>query len=188
MIVSNNVKEMIDFFEHNKGECKKMFCTTCGGKAHAVRAALGNAPQKQKALDEIIDGADNYSMLEVFGEWLELFSYIYENRVQALVGSHATVNLARESSIRDLDQFIFKNRHFISDLERHQSFYQEAVLRAIVSKDVSLTETLLLALGEKALKFQAFVEGAISLKDEGNIAKILYNKLREQMPEVRKLS
>ncbi len=178
--------ELLDLLQTvpaSQKSCQEVFCSTCGGKAATI---LGARQEFVGPASEALSKA-TVSDLFILGDWLELLNRIApEAVVDVLVREAQQIG---PHDIVSLDKFVFlasKYRYCSSELRsRFDQILQIAQKAAVDSRDASLTETLILVMGPDVLNNQELLSAALSMRDDPRVGKALYNKLREQLPEVR---
>lgn len=168
-------------FEASHRPCKKVFCTTCGGLAHALENNMTDE------LDNKIRSTLSETSLENFislGEWSE-FLYRYYNNEVCLIIEREGKNIDI-SNINSLDNYLLKARHFGEQSLVYKKLLKLGIEVAIESENESLLETLAIVLGKKILKQKKLLNLAIQkYKTDRNIHRVLYNNLRQEIPELR---
>jgi len=181
------IQEIIDLFEKLKEQeprCGKILCSTCGGYGTAIRERLSLEDQKNiyQMLSQI--PPKDYRK---FGIWRIILDKICPSGVASV---HAReVQSLDQSDIRAVDRFLFERRY-----DYKSSYYEKdylstlarAIQMALEASDSSLVETLVIILGEQASKYPELVDIAIKLSENNEeMQRVLYNKLRENIPAVR---
>ena len=183
----HEIVDLFDRFEHRRDRaCPKMFCSTCGGLAGYVKEHLTaeNRQEIRKALEGINPGA-----LYQFGRWEELVASMFQGRYRIIIQQMAVAdraNLNLDSPVA-VDRFLFeawKNKMLVGG--KYLEVIETGIELALSSNSVSLVETLILILGNKSIDHPELVRLAIELsRDNEQIQRVLYNKLREHVDEVR---
>ncbi|GGG56075.1 hypothetical protein GCM10011403_11540 [Pseudohongiella nitratireducens] len=129
---------------------------------------------EKMTLDDLIEMKD----------WGEYLKREYKQEVHKIVEREAEG--VDSTDITQLDMFLLHGRRFARSSPAYQKMLTEGVSLAKKNKDESLIETVLLALGERAVEYQDLLEVALEKsRNNKNLHRVLYNKLREAVPEVR---
>lgn len=173
--------ERLSKFRANDSGCDGVYCGGCGGLVFAVRRDMTTELEDdiEEALSEM-----SVSDFKDAGDWGELFQEI--NPVGVISIFEREEKRLNPSDIRELDRYLFDGR----ELMRHESAYQELLEHgigvAVESSDDSLIETVSIILGENILKYEQLLSLALEKsKWNEDIHRVLYNSLREKVPEVR---
>jgi len=123
----------------------------------------------------------------MFGVWIMILEKINPYGILAIHDRAAkSIDL---SDIRAVDRFLFARRrdYESSSYEKdYLNILDHAISMAVETSDASLVETLIIVLGEQALQSPELVAIAIKLsKEDEEMQRVLYNGLRETVPEVR---
>lgn len=117
-------------------------------------------------------------------DWGEYLRREYLLEVQNIVEREAEE--IEFTDIDQLDRFLLHGRRFARDTSTYQKILKASVDLALESSNDSLVETVVLVLGEKTAEHYKLLEVALEKsKSNKNIERVLYNKLREGVPEVR---
>lgn len=176
--------EKLNSFSAIQESCKKVYCSTCGGKARAFEIELSPALRQ-----EIESSLAKTSMADLasFGEWLDVLLKVSPGAVRSVYLREAKA--ISPENIRAVDRFLLDARRFKDSGSEigtvYRSLVEEGITLATSTEDSSLIETLVLVLGKDVLVRKELVSLALSKKAEPNIARVLYNSLREYLPEVR---
>ncbi len=161
--------------------CESVYCSTCGGLAFAVKRNMTAELENdiEEALLEM-----SVSDFKSTGDWGEFLQEINPTGVISIFEREE--KHFDPSDIRQLDRYLFDGRK----LMRHSSAYQELLQRgismAIETSDDSLIETVSIILGENILKYEELLSLALEKsKWNEDMHRVLYNSLREKVPEVR---
>lgn len=182
-IEAKTLLEKLNGYRTKSSNCEKVYCTTCGGRAaHALSNKLELYDEVASALSQI-----TLDELEEFGEWIQVLEQIDYGAVTSVYLRAA--RLVDESDIRELDRYLLQASRLKSPSTELDALYQahlDAGIKAVIGTgDRSLLETLVLVLGEDILKNNELLSLALARKSEQNVARALYNKLRNVLPEVR---
>ncbi len=161
--------------------CAEVYCSTCGGRAAALNQNMNSDLEheikqhmEKMTLDDLIEMKD----------WGEYLKREYKQEVHKIVEREAEG--VDSTDITQLDMFLLHGRRFARSSPAYQKMLTEGVSLAKKNKDESLIETVLLALGERAVEYQDLLEVALEKsRNNKNLHRVLYNKLREAVPEVR---
>lgn len=173
-------------FKPTDSACRSVFCSTCGGRGRA--AILGLTPELRTEIDAALSRMPLADLHE-FGEWQKILDSISPLAVEAVY--LRAVKTVDPASAKDLDSFLFYSKDQAGQSSELQAIYQGMLDRgiklAVETGDESLIETLILTLGERAVDHKPLLDAALARQDNPQIARALYNKLREVVPEVRSI-
>lgn len=180
--------ELFESFEKSKDNslCSEMFCSTCGGLAFYIQQHL--SPEDNSHITDILDRIDPNKIYQ-FGKWRPIIRSLFASKYKSLI--EQTTKLEFEAlnikSQRSVNHFLFdawKNKAL--DFDAHCRVIESGIELAVRRKNVSLVETLILILGDLAISYPDLVAVAVDLSNKNRqIKRVLYNKLREQLVEVR---
>jgi hypothetical protein len=163
--------------------CQEIYCTTCGGKAASILRA------RHEYIQPVKDALANAGLegLASLGPWI---SVVLEIAPAALEESLIKVTSASDSyGVGDLEKFILLSSKYTDISPRFHEAYSTCLLKAqeiaLRTQEASLLETLILSMGVEMLNAPELLSVALSKRDDPRVAKALYNKLREHVPEVR---
>lgn len=188
MILAESTKLLatLQAFKATDGFCRKVFCSTCGGQGRA--ALLGLTPEQRNEIDQVL-AVMPLADLHEFGEWQAILNSINPLAVESVYVRAATT--LDPTNIRDLDRFLFMSKGRASQVAELAPLYQALLDRgikaAVETGDDSLVETLILVLADRTIDYPDLLALAISKRDNPEIARALYNKLRESVPAVRSI-
>ena len=127
--------------------------------------------------------------LKSFGRWEPLIAFltpsIYRSLIQQKVATdRASLNF---NNPRSVDHFLFDTwKYKLLDFDLHFDVIEQGIKLAVDNKNSSLIETLILVLAERAIDYPDLIRVAIEQsKENKKLKRALYNKLREQLVEVR---
>lgn len=161
--------------------CTEVYCSTCGGRAAALN--LNMSSDLEHEIKQHMEKMTLNDLIEM-KDWGQYLKREYTQEVHEIV--------ARESEgvdttdIAQLDRFLLHGRRFARCSPAYQKILKAGVDLALESSNDSLVETVVLVLGEKTAEHHKLLEVALDKsKSNKNIERVLYNKLREDVPEVR---
>jgi len=164
----------------SKHMCKQIWCTTCGGLIHEVDKKMND--DLMKLIEEVLSDISLDDYLK-FGEWTNLLHHFQPFSVAAIFAREA--NQLDISDIRQLDLFLLRARGN-KPIPQYQKLLDLGIEISITTGDESLIETVAIALSTGILSYNDFYSIAIlKAKNNKNIHRVLYNNLRETVPEVR---
>lgn len=161
--------------------CNKIYCTTCGGLAHAVSQNLTNELKNQVdiALSEL-----SISEFKSLGEWGELLRCMNNFAVKRLFSREE--QSMDKTDIRQLDRYLLDARKIRRGCSSYEKLLFEGIKLSIETTDESLIETVSIIVGEDILKNKLLFDLALEKsKSNKKIHRVLYNLFRGSMPEVR---
>ena len=161
--------------------CTEVYCSTCGGRAVALNQNMSSDLEHE--IKQYMEKMTLNDLIEM-KDWGQYLKREYTQEVHEIVAREAEG--VDTTDIAQLDRFLLHGRRFARCSPAYQKMLTEGVRLAIKSKDESLIETVLLALGEQAIEHQDLLEVALEKsRTNKNVHRVLYNKLRETVPEVR---
>lgn len=118
------------------------------------------------------------------GEWGGFFREINPAGVISIFErEEKCINL---SNIRQLDRYLLDARKFMKHRSTYKELLEQGINIAIETSDESLIETVSIILGENILNYKQLLSLALKKsKSNKDIHRVLYNSLREKIPEVR---
>lgn len=164
-------------------DCREIFCTTCGGKSRAV---LGRRCEFRGPVEAALAQA-SVEDLWALSAWLPVL-------VELAPASFSSALLRNSEAIgadgvNSQDRFVLIASKYRGQSRLLEEIYLKVVAVAEKSaretEDESLIETLVLVLGPDLLGHQDLLSLALSKNGNPKVAKALYNKLRDHLPEVR---
>lgn len=171
----------ISSYQASDRKCEKIFCSTCGGVAAALKNSIIASDRLE--LEKFICSLDYVEFAEL-GDWVEAFRLISPLTVKEhLQNELRNVNPV---STQDFDIFLYSGKHIFKNEPRYFELLNKALDLAIETHNISLIETLVLVLGKDILTKSKFLSIAIdTMNSNRNIHRALYNTIREEVPEVR---
>ncbi|SMM97795.1 hypothetical protein SPONL_1441 [uncultured Candidatus Thioglobus sp.] len=184
--------------------CTNLECSTCGEFIYAVRDDLmvnsGDEIKRyllEMPLNEFENLDDDWKYLlrkfcpdEMSPLLLRLSNKKHDrlmielNKVEHLL-KQAEINIDTVD-IREVDKFLFQLKGSTYGDKRYRKLLDLGIKMAIKNNDNSLIETLAIVLGEEILNQKQLFNLAMNkIKVHKNIHRILYNNLRQTVPEVR---
>jgi len=184
---ANSMLARLNAFQAMQASCNEVFCSTCGGKFAALRAAL--TPDLRTEIRNSISLLSVEELAEL-GDWAVALEEIAPASVKEVYSEAAkSVN---PDDLGQIDQYLLLARKYYGTPGELGSMYQrlleEGISTALSTGNSSLVETLILVLGKDALKHEELLSLALTKKNEPNMARVLYNKLRGEVPDVRGFS
>jgi len=181
------IHEIVSLFKKLKAKdprCDRILCSTCGGYGTAVREQLTHNDLQN--INEVLSQITPEE-LRMFGVWTMILEKINPYGISAIHERAAkSIDL---SDIRAVDRFLFARRRDYESSSYEKDYLNvldHAISMAVETSDASLVETLIIILGERAFQFPELVTIAITLsKKDEEMQRVLYNCLRETVPEVR---
>lgn len=168
-------------FESLHKPCKKVFCTTCGGLAHAVEENMSNELDS-----EIKESLSKLSLsdFESVGEWSEFLSHNYPYEVNLILereGENIDI-----TSVKDIDNYLLNARRWGRQSSIYKQLLKLGIKMALESENESLIETLCIVLGKKLSgNGELFALAMKKYPANEKIHRVLYNNFRESIPEIR---
>lgn len=168
-------------------DCRKLYCTTCGGTASYVDKHMDLRTRASLAKITKSAGLGDFSK---FGIWHEYIRQSYSRQYyDAVETTFITIRAGLDfDDPRDIDNYLISMRRFYNNKNLDLlSIIDLAIKLALETKDASLIETLILVLGEDVVHdHPSLVDLAIlKTKDYEPLKKTLYNKLRNVREDVR---
>lgn len=168
-------------FQPSHSSCEKVYCTTCGGIAYAVTSNM-----TAKLRNEI-----NYSLTEMsvsdfisMGDWGEFLEKTNPIGVRFIFEREE--NSIDTSNIHQLDRYLLQARGLMRNSLSYKKLLERAVNMAVETSNESLIETVAIILGGEILNYDKLFHLALKKsKLNKNIRRVLYNTLREVVPDVR---
>jgi hypothetical protein len=165
--------------------CGSMTCTTCGGFGFHI---FNNLSHELKSLIDHVLAEATLDEFDELGDWKFIIMRSNQDKVLGLY-NRATKNLDINNP-RKLDKFLYSSK-LVNGKNYHSpenSILEQAATSAIKTEDISLIETILLTEKDYVLNNNQLLNLAIEKsKDNSQLKKALYNRLREEIPEVRDL-
>ncbi len=187
MTNSESIHLIVSYFENSINQrtdrsCNELFCSTCGGISRYIKDTIDN-----KIFNLISDTLDRIhpSDLCKFGRWEVIIQYLSPAKYESLINQKKQAIDLNDSN--EVNEYLLEVRDKLSfnDSSYNATVYQGIKL-AIKQQDISLIETLILILGEKAMDYPQLVEIAINLsRSDYRLQRALYNKLRHVSEDVR---
>ena len=162
--------------------CNENFCSTCGGIAGHIKHNIDK--QMLTLIDKVLAEMEP-SELYKFGTWKEVVRFLSPQ-----VYEHLLNLKKREIDLndpKDVNKYLSESRNELSlnNPSFNATVYQGIKL-AVKSQDISLVETLILILDEKAMDYPQLIDIAINLsRSDYRLQRVLYNKLRHVSEDVR---
>ena len=168
-------------FRANDSGCDSVYCGGCGGLVFAVRRDM-----TAKLRSEIDDALSEMSVsnFKDTGQWGEFFQEINPAGVISIFKREE--KRIDVSDIRALDRYLFDARKLMAQKPTYQKLLEQGINVAIETSDYSLIETVSIILGVNILKHKELLSLALKQsKWDEDMHRVLYNSLREKVPEVR---
>jgi len=173
--------ERLNQYQALSKSCDSVYCGGCGGLAFAV---------KRNMTDELrgeIDAALSEMSISDFksaGDWGEFFHETNPAGVIAIF-ERETAHI-EPSDIRQLDRYLLDARNLLRHTPEYKELLEQGISFAVDTGDDSLVETLSIVLGVNILNHTELFSLAMKKsKFNRGIHRVLYNFLREKVPEVR---
>ena len=182
-IEAKSLLERLNSFRSKAPGCTKIFCTTCGGRGAEV------LKRRLELYDEVGSVLSRISLDEFveFGDWVELLERI--NYVAVVSVYSRAAQMIDVSDVRELDRFLLRASKYNGSATELDALYkthlETGIRTAIETEDNSLVETLVLVMGEDILNNGELLSLALAKRSDPNVARALYNRLRQVLPEVR---
>lgn len=170
-------------FEKRNNFCNKVYCSTCGGLASIVRDNM------TEELNDYIKSALSEMSIENFlnlGDWSGFLSSEYRSEV-ILIFEREEANIDIQD-INQLDKYLLRARGFMNDRSSYIKLVESGVQISMETSNESLLETVAIILGKEILepRYSQLLKLAMQKsKTNRKIHRVLYNNLREEVPEVR---
>ena len=173
--------EELSKFQAKDSGCGSVYCSTCGGLAYAARS---NMTAKLRSEIDAALSEMSVSDYKDLGEWGEFFREINPAGVISIFErEEKRINL---SNIRQLDRYLLDSRRIMEHSSAYKELLEQGINIAIESSDNSLIETVSIILGENILNYKELLSLALKQSEwDEDIHRVLYNTLREKIPEVR---
>ena len=176
-----NLLNKLSKFKSAHTACRKVYCSTCGGLASAVKKNMSDELSTEIKTDLLKMSLEEFINLR---SWSEFFSRNYPNEVGSIIERDA--ENVDTSKISNIDHFLLKSRHWRQLSPAYEKLLQLGIEKAIQSENESLIETLSIVLGENLSKHKQLFELAMKKNyTNKNIHRVLYNNFREKIPELR---
>jgi len=190
MSMSRQGRELLDWlnsFSAMHESCSEVYCSTCGGKSAELKRRI--SPDLRAELRGLLAKLSVHD-LACLGDWTQVISEILPNDIEATYLAEAkSINAA---DLARIDQFLLSAKRFRGEQSEigllYRNLLSEGLKLAESSANSSLVETLILVLGKDALDQKTLISMALSKRNEPNMERVLYNTLREYLPEVRAYS
>lgn len=173
--------EKLSKFRANDSGCDSVYCGGCGGLAFAARRNM-----TAEIRGEIYDAVSEMSVsdFKFVGDWGEFFQEINPTGVISIFEREE--KRLNPSDIRELDRYLFDARKLMGHRASYKELLEQGIHVAIETSDDSLIETVSIILGENILKYEELLSLALEKsKWNEDMHRVLYNYLREKVPEVR---
>jgi hypothetical protein len=161
--------------------CGSVYCGTCGGLVLAMRRNM-----TAELRSEIDDALSEMSVSDFkdAGDWGEFFQEINPAGVISIFDREE--KRLNPSDIRELDRYLYDARKLMGQEPTYQKLLEHGINIAIETSDGSLIETVSIILGENILKHEELLSLALKKAEwDEDMHRVLYNFLREKVPEVR---
>ena len=190
MQLQEKIEYIVEVFEMLKNpKCNEMFCSTCGGHVGKIAREINQFfPSNTKIISEVLSVA-TLDEFDKFGIWTDALESINLNGVISVyIRESRKINL---SNIGDVDRFLLKARKInkfnnseFSPL--YKKILERGISLALITLNESLVETIVIVLEGRVKDYPELVDLAIETgKNNKQMKRVLYNFLREDMPEVR---
>lgn len=173
--------ERLSKFRANDSGCDGVYCGGCGGLVFAVRRDMTAKLRSEidAALSEM-----SVSDFKDIGQWGEFFQEI--NPVGVISIFEREAKRLNPSDIRQLDRYLFNARKLMTNKPTYKKLLDQGINVAIETSDGSLIETVSIILGVNILNHKELLSLALKQsKWDEDMHRVLYNFLREKVPEVR---
>lgn len=178
----NDLKTRLDELAATHPRCGGVFCSTCGGYAGIIPKLLTTEDRElvETSLSEL-----TIDRLTEISPWQELLPVIARSSTTRML--LRSLEECDTSDIRATDRTLYlANKFSYGDLQLSEythKFATKLIPLALATKDYSLTETLILVLDQIP---QKLLNNALeAAKDNQQMARVLYNKLRDSNEQVR---
>ena len=129
-------------------------------------------------------GEMSVSDFKDIGQWGEFFHEVNPAGIISIFEQEA--QRIDASDIRQLDRYLLDARKLMIHKPSYKKLLEQGINIAIESSDESLIETVSIVLGANILKHKELLSLALeNSKWNEDIHRVLYNSLREKVPEVR---
>lgn len=182
------VKARLDTLAVPSHQSCGVFCTTCGGFARSLPPQLTS--EDHEAIRTMLESS-TLAELKHLGVWLEFIPIVQGPAFRRWI-RHTMAQLD-DADLQAVDSFIFEARHWVGEprvlvYDALRKLALQYVEQAFLSENWSLLETILLSLKREDIPAD-LVDRAIEIAEgDHRIARVLYNRLRETEPRVRKFS
>ena len=183
-------------------KCGEMYCTTCGGYARLI---FGNLTKDLSLLiDDVLASATLQDFCSLGGWRDKILVAKPEGVLDLCIREAKNLNL---NSIEEIDFFIYHSSIVKTSIERpsirltkpalikratliflplRKYILGHAISHAFKSKNISLIESIVLTERTTVINSPSLLELAIDMsKDNTQLARALYNQLREEISETR---
>ncbi len=172
---------ILNNFNASDNSCKKVYCTTCGGLAHAIKSNI--TPEINNEIKAILVGL-SVNEFASLGDWCDYLKNNYQVSVYSIY-ERESKNIDA-SNIQQLDYYLFHSRKLMYNSPIYKALLTQGIQAAIDTSNSSLIETLAIILGDKILKYDKLFQMALDKsKSNKQIHRVLYNTLREKSAQVR---
>lgn len=174
--------EKLNKYHAAEPSCNSVFCSTCGGIAYSVRNDM-NASLKEEI--KLVLAEISISEFKSLREWGEFMYSVDPNGVYSVFEREA--KSIRSSDIQKLDGYLICARHYVKNSLTYRKLLDLGIKLAVQTANDSLIETVAIILGDEILKNDKLFKLALQKsKSNSKIHLVLYNFVREQVPEVRR--
>lgn len=183
-----DIEKIVSFFDdclENNNCCRSLYCSTCGGVYHAIKSKMTD--EIKSLLHSVMEQISRKQLLD-FGFYTPLIEALEPKAYKQILRKE--INEINQDDIWEIDHYLINARHYYSlDDELFKKLIDHAVEMAISTKNKSLCETLIIVLKNKVVKYSRIIDIALDFaKTDKQMKRVLFNCVRESMPEVRKYS
>ena len=168
----------LNSFKATDKSCSKIYCSTCGGAVSTIQKSNITAEINEMLLDLTVPDFLNLNGWREFllRNYLARCHLIFEREFKQI----------DISDIKQLDYYLFHARSVMKNTTFYENLLNKSIHLAIETSNESLIETVLIILGEQALNYDSLLQLSLEKsKTSKNIHRVLYNNLREELPQVR---
>lgn len=183
----HQVRELFDSLAQGSHPNCGVFCSTCGGYSRRIPPLL--RPQDRALIRQALQDS-SLREIKLLGQWLSLIAVLEKPALRNWIKQK--ISQLSGSGLDDIDEFLIEARRWSSGpallpYEDMRSLALRYLDEAVRSDHASLIETLLLCLKPEDTP-SSLVDAAINIAGQDQqMARVLYNRLREYDPRVRYL-
>ncbi len=176
--------DLLETFNGYKARCEactEVYCTCCGGIVTTVKGNMTS--ELRNEIDTVLAEVTVEEFLSL-GDWCQFIESINPRGVLSVI-ERESKNLDI-SNIKKIDRFLLKGRYFKHYSSSYKKILQDSITLSLDTSNESLIETIAIVLAGDIADNDEFLSLAMEKsKVNKNIHRVLYNNLRETVPEVR---
>lgn len=180
-----DIHNIVSFFDDcldSNHCCRSLYCSTCGGVYHAIKSKMTD--EIKTLLHSVLEQISLEQLLD-FGFYTPLIETLEPTAYKQI--SRKEINKINQDDIWEVDHYLIKARHYYSlDDELFMKLIEHAIEMTISTQSKSLCETLVIVLKNEVVKYSRIVDLALDFaKTDKQMQRVLFNCVRESIPEVR---